>query len=384
MSFKKKLVHVQLLPLMSGVQKVSLDELANLDRTVYERIVVCRSEGEFTERLRSVGVRVHFIPELERKISPRQDFRAFMSLLDFFRIEQPDIVHTHSSKTGIIGRLAAFFARVPLIVHTVHGFSFAGEKSSINKFVFAFLEFIASKLSDKIIVLNDSDAAIAKHQLHVKEGRLVILPNGVDVDCYAQADPDFRYKIRRSVFGIDSDQHLIIAMIGRLWEQKNPLCFVRSAISVVEKHANVSFYLIGDGESRDELEATIFSSGFSDRIHILGWRSDVPDLLNAIDVMVLPSRWEGMPLAILEAMSSSVPIVASDIPGNNHLVRDGIDGILFPVDDSDALSFALVTLIDNPSLRLRFSSQARLRVISEFTLSSRVKKINDIYHVNDL
>lgn len=380
MAFKKKLVHVQLLPLMSGVQKVSLDELENLDQSVYEMIVVCKSEGQFTERLRDINVRVKLIPELERKISPIQDFRAFISLLHFFRIEQPDVVHTHSSKTGILGRFAAFFARVPMVIHTVHGFPFAGEKSLINKVFFGFFEFIASKFTNKIIVLNDSDAAIAKNQLHVTEGRLVILPNGVDINCYAPGDSHIRNNIRKAVFGIESDQHLIIAMIGRLWEQKNPQCFVRAAISVLKKRVNASFYLIGDGEARGELEDMILRSEFSDRIRILGWRSDIPDLLKALDVMVLPSRWEGMPLAILEAMSSSVPVVVSDIPGNHHLVRDGIEGMLFPVDDSEALSLSLVKLIENPALRLNISTQARLRVLSKYTLSTRIEKINSIYH----
>jgi glycosyltransferase involved in cell wall biosynthesis len=123
----------------------------------------------------------------------------------------------------------------------------------------------------------------------------------------------------------------------------------------------------------------IQASGQSNRIRILGWRSDVPELLKALDVMVLPSRWEGMPLAILEAMSSAVPVVASDIPGNHHLVDDGSDGRLFPLDDDAALAKALIDLVDDRAKRARFAAQARAKVLARYTLASRMDKITAIY-----
>lgn len=379
MTHRTKIVHVQLLPLMSGVQKVSLDELAHLDSARYERIAMCKCEGEFTENLRRIGVRVHLVPELERAISPVQDFRAYRALRDFFSREQPDIVHTHSSKTGVLGRLAARAARVPMIVHTVHGFAFPSESRKVVKTVFKLLERLSAKVTDTMVVLNDTDAETARDMLGVPDSRLALLPNGVDIDTYAPADPEKRQELRRSSLGIDSVDDVVIGMVGRLWLQKNPQCFLRAAIQVAGQRSNVSFYMIGDGEFRAELEATINASGHSGRIHILGWRSDVPELLKALDLMVLPSRWEGMPLAILEAMSSAVPVVASDIPGNHHLVRDGRDGRLFPLDDSQALAAALIDLIDDPAKRVRFSAQARAKVLAEYTLSGRMDKITAIY-----
>lgn len=379
MTPRKKIVHLQLLPLMSGVQKVSLDELAHLDPHRYERIAVCKCEGEFTEQLRRIGVRVHLVPELERSISPKRDVRAYLALRRFFRTERPDIVHTHSSKTGILGRLAARAAGVPTIVHTVHGFAFPGESRQTIKAIFKFLERRAGKVTDTMIVLNDADAAIARDLLGVPDSRQALLPNGVDVDTYAPAAPERRQALRRSAFGIDAPDHVVIGMVGRLWLQKNPQCFVRAAIQVTAQREQVSFFMIGDGEFRAELETAIQDSGHADRIRILGWRSDVPDLLKALDVMVLPSRWEGMPLAILEAMSSAVPVVASDIPGNHHLVRDGSDGRLFPLDDADALAGALIDLIDDPTTRSRLSAQARAKVLADYTLSARMDKITAIY-----
>ncbi|WP_343636179.1 glycosyltransferase family 4 protein [Roseateles sp.] len=379
MTTRKKIVHLQLLPLMSGVQKVSLDELAHLDPARYERIAVCKCEGEFTEQLRRIGVRVHLVPELERAISPRRDVQAYLALRDFFRAERPDIVHTHSSKTGILGRLAAKAAKVPTIVHTVHGYAFPGESRQAIKAIFKFLERKAGQVTDRMIVLNDTDKAIARDLLGVPESRLTLLPNGVDVDAYAPASPERRAALRAGEFGVHDADHVIVGMIGRLWLQKNPQCFVRAAIRVTALRPNVSFFMIGDGEFRAELEAAIQASGDAQRIRILGWRSDVPELLKALDLMVLPSRWEGMPLAILEAMSSAVPVVASDIPGNHHLVEDGSDGRLFPLDDDEALAAALIELVDDPGWRARFSAQARAKVLARYTLSARMDKITAIY-----
>lgn len=376
---RKKIVHVQLLPLMSGVQKVSLDELSHLDREKYDPIVICKSDGEFTEQLRNIGVRIQLIPDLERDMRPARDVQAFVKLYSFFKQEKPAIVHTHSSKTGVLGRLAAWCAGVPLIVHTVHGFAFPGESRQWVKAVFRLLERACGTVTDRMIVLNDSDATIARELLGVPHGRQALLPNGVDIDVYAPATASQRCALRKAIFGVADEQRVVIGMIGRLWLQKNPQCFVRAAISVLGQRANVGFYLVGDGEFREELEAAIEASGRAHEIVILGWRSDVPDILKALDVVVLPSRWEGMPLAILEAMSSSVTVVASDIPGNNHLVSDGADGRLFPPDDSSVLASVLIDLIDHPEKRARFGAQAREKIVSRFSLFERMKKIESIY-----
>ena len=275
-----KIIHVQLLPLMSGVQKVSLDELSQLDPIRYERVVVCKCDGEFTENLRRIGVRVHLVPELERTISPVQDIRAYIALRKFFGKERPDIVHTHSSKTGVLGRLAAHAAGVPRIVHTVHGFAFPSESRKLVKAIYMLLERLSGKVTDTMIVLNESDAWIARNMLGIPNNCIIRLPNGVDVDTYAPASRDARLRLRRTAFGVEYDKDIIVAMVGRLWEQKNPQCFVRAAIQVLRTHSNVRFFMIGDGEFRADLEATIEAANLTESIKILGWRNDVTFPLN--------------------------------------------------------------------------------------------------------
>jgi glycosyltransferase involved in cell wall biosynthesis len=375
-----KIIHVQLLPLMSGVQKVCFDELVNLDEENFDRIVICKSEGEFTEKLKRAGIEIHLIPELERDISPLNDLMAFFKTYSFFTNQKPDIVHTHSSKTGIIGRFAARLAGVPRIFHTVHGFSFSGELGPFKARIFKFLELLAAKITNKLIVLNRSDEFIASTTLKVPRDRIVLLPNGVDTENFKPAAFENRIQIRREYYGVDLSEKLIVCMIGRLWRQKNPECFIKAAISVLKVSDDINFFIIGDGELRGAVDNMIIESGYKDNIKILGWRRDIPILLKGADVMVLPSRWEGMPLAIIEAMASGVPVVASDIPGNNHLIQNRGDGFLFPLDDVDALSKIILQLSGDCEMRMKISANAREKVLLNFTLSDRVDRIKKIYY----
>lgn len=376
---KIKIIHIQLFPLMSGVQKVSFDELSNLDSNLFERIVICKSEGEFTRRLQEIGVRVYLVPELRREISPVNDFFAFLHLRAFLTKELPDIVHTHSSKTGFLGRLAARAANVRSVVHTVHGYSFASQTNPILRFIFMCMERIAAFACDKIVVLNLVDANISTKILRISNNKLIMIPNGVDANVYSPPTAELRRRLRMNIFGISDNSHCIIGMVGRLSVQKNPHCFLRAALALAEQYPNTSFVLIGDGELRSEMEYVISGSAHSDRVSIIGWREDIADVLRALDVMVLPSRWEGMPLAILESMAVGVPVIASDIPGNNNLVCDGVNGRLFPSNDAVALAQSIEEFINDPQMRWRYSEEARAKVLVHYSLINRMQEILTIY-----
>lgn len=376
---KMKIIHVQLLPLLSGVQKVTLDEMERLDPTRFDKILICKCPGELTDRLSGLGVRFNYISDLKRDISPINDIRAFFALVKVFLHEKPDIVHSHSSKTGILARFAAYISRVPKIIHTVHGFSFPAESRFLVRSLYYLLEYMAGKITTKLIVLNDEDLGIAAHTLGIPKTRIVLLPNGVDCEVYRPPILCERDKVRKLSYGIDDNKFILIGMVGRLWRQKNPQCFFDAATIVLSSHKNVFFYFIGDGEMRDEIEGMISSHHLSSNVHIMGWRSDVPMLLRGLDIMVLPSRWEGMPLSILEAMASGLPVVVSDIPGNNHIVSHNINGLLFSPEDSNHLARLLLDLIDNKDRRFNISSRARADIIASYRLEGRISSVISLY-----
>ncbi|CAM8649231.1 RfaG Glycosyltransferase [Burkholderiales bacterium] len=376
---KIKIVHVQLLPLLSGVQRVTLDEMAQLDSSIFDRIVVCKCEGELTERLELIGVKFYLIPQLMRELSPVNDFFAFWSLLSFMIKQRPDIVHTHSSKTGILGRFAAFIANVPTIIHTVHGYSFQGEPSRVKKILYRFLEFIAAAVSTKIIVLNEEDRDLSVSFVNVAKNKLLLIPNGVDTDNFSPPSEHLKVALKSNFFGVCDPNHIIIGMVARLSPQKNPICFIEAAFDIAERFNHVSFVLIGDGELRSSLEEMIKSSPHANRFFLLGWRKDVSQLLRSFDLFVLPSLWEGLPLSVLEAMSVGVPVIASNIPGNKHIVSHNFDGRLFLSDDASSLSVEIESLIIDSSLRQLYSKRARKKVINSYSLTLRTRTVSLLY-----
>lgn len=373
-----RITHLQLLPLLSGVQRVTLDELERLDDSA-ERWLLCQELGPLTEGAQASGARVVTVPPLVREIHPLQDLKALWQLWCCFRRERFDVVHTHSSKTGVLGRLAARLAGVSCIVHTVHGFAFPAATSGLQRRIFHAMEWLGARCSHRVICLHEEDARICREQLGLPAEQVVVLANGIDLKKFRPltvgAD---RAALRRSL-GLPVNRQLIL-MVGRLWEQKNPGGLVAAYRRLwAAGDPGADLVLVGDGELQPELAKVVQEAGLTEHVHFLGWRTDTPELLRTSDIFVLPSRWEGMPLAILEAMGSGLPVVVSDIPGNRHLVEDGAQGLLFPVEDDQALATSLRRLIDQPALRQQLGKAGRQKVVAEHDVQHRVEQMSSLY-----
>lgn len=319
-----RIAHVQLLPLLSGVQQVTLDELERLSPG-YQRWLICKEEGPLTMAALKAGAQILTSEALVREIHPRFDFKALWQIWRYCRRHRFDVVHTHSSKTGVLGRLAARLAGVPCIVHTVHGFAFPAAKSRLQRQIFYAMEWLGARCSHLVICLHEEDAHICIKALKLPPERVAILPNGIDLEKFSPlAAGDAR--TLRDELGLPDDRQLII-MVGRLWEQKDPGCLVEAYCQLWQRgDPGADLILVGDGTLREQLQQQVETAGLQAHVHFLGWRTDISDLLRVSDIFVLPSRWEGMPLAILEAMGSGLPAVVSDIPGNRHLVENEKQG----------------------------------------------------------
>lgn len=393
-----RIAHLQLLPLISGVQTVTLEELKRLDRDRFDSYIICQQPGPLSEAAEREGITCLFVPELQRSISPRQDWRAFWRLRALFQEYAFDIVHTHSSKTGVLGRIAARLAGVPVVVHTVHGYGFPLARNRFEKGLFIAMEWTAARCCDAMIVLKESDRLVGRRWLNVPAKKLHLLPNGVNTDTYRPIDQAQRREIRHQRLGIGDDT-MVIGMVGRLWRQKNPACFVdaaaivlerrsvvdpislvEAAAKVLERKSDVRFVILGDGELREVLEESIRRYGIASHLHILGWRTDVPDLLAGLDIFVLPSRWEGLSLALLEALSSGLAVVASDIPGNSAVIVHEVNGLLFRDGDSDDLTGNLLRLLQEPDLRAQLALRGRADVLAHYRIENRIVHITDLYH----
>ncbi|EPI8559764.1 glycosyltransferase family 4 protein [Vibrio fluvialis] len=373
----KKIAHLQLLPLLTGVQRVSLDELTRLSDAQFEKYMLCQSKGLMTDECEKNNIVCHFVPSLVREINLIKDFRAFIDIYKLCKKYQFDIIHTHSSKTGVIGRLAAKLAGVPMIVHTVHGFAFPAAKNYKQKIVFWIMEWIGTLCSDKIICLHEEDKNTARKVLGAADHKLEVLPNGVDLKKYTPASQEKKLTLR-SEFGIPN-KAIVIGMNGRLWEQKNPIALLHSALTILNCRDDVYFLFTGDGDLRQEMDLKIQESGQQENVKLLGWRNDVNNILKAMDIFVLPSLWEGMPLAIIEAQATGLPCIVSDIQGNNHLVKDNVNGLLFDLSSENQLTTQLEKLIESEEYRLRLGEKALDLVISKYNVDTRSNKLSAIY-----
>lgn len=374
-----KIAHLQLLPLVTGVQRVTLDELERLDTDKFTPYIICKESGPLTDEAESKAITCLLSNNLVREISPKRDLLAFWELYRLFRQYRFDVVHSHSSKTGVIGRIAAKLAGVPMVVHTVHGFAFPAAKNKLEKCIFFAMEWLGTKCSDKIICLHDADREIAKNQLGASDSQLEVLANGVDTTKYSPATSEIKLSMCKEL-GLPQDA-VIVGMVGRLWKQKNPQAFVDTALRLLSTNVNAHFVLVGDGELKTVLEEQVNQAGFSDNVHFLGWRNDTPQLLKSFDIFVLPSLWEGMPLAILEAQATGLPCVVSNIQGNNHLVTHNVDGFLFDLDKPEELALYIARFIKDEALRTKFGISGRDTILKKHDIDERIKEIARLYQI---
>ncbi len=375
---KVRIAHLQLLPLLTGVQRVTLEELRRLDRGRFEPFLICQRPGPLSEAAEREGISCLFVEELVREISPPRDWRALRRLRDLFRRNAFDVIHTHSSKPGILGRIAGRQAGVPVIVHTVHGYAFPAARSLAERLLYLGLEWLGARCCDAMILLKVGDLDLARRHLRVPGHKVHLVPNGIDTDLYRPREGMERSALRRRLLGVD-DGSIAVGMVGRLWRQKNPACLIRAAARVLAERRDVRFFLAGDGELRGELQGMIRAQGMDERVSLLGWRDDIPELLASLDIFVLPSRWEGLPLAILEAQSAGLPVIASDIPGNRDAVVEDGDGLLFPDDGSVELSRCILNLCADRERMRRMGRAGRGKVAARYRIEDRVKRMQDLY-----
>jgi len=327
------------------------------------------------EKAKTQGVKVIPLPSLVRSISPIKDFKALFSLVWLMFKERPDIVHTHSSKAGILGRLAAKMAFVPNIIHTPHGHVFYGHFGPFASKMFLWVEKLFSKFTDRMVALTDGEKRDYIGLSVCSPEKLLKIHSGVDVARYMQPNGNMVEK-KRSL-GLDQTE-AVIGFVGWLLPIKGPLYLIKAMEYVWPQHPEASLVFIGKGDLDVDLRARALRMNANGRVKFLGWREDIVEIMPIFDMLVLPSLNEGMGRVLVEAMAAGKPVVASRVGGIPDLVRHDETGYLVPPADEKALANGIKKLLDDPEKAKQMGLRGQ-EYCRQFSLEAMIEKLDDLY-----
>ncbi len=400
MSEKIRVLHIITRMVRGGAQENTLANVAGLSPDLWESSLVTGPalgpEGSLEPECLVAGVRMLRVPEMVRELAPRSDWAAYQRLVSLFRKERPHLVHTHTSKAGILGRLAARKAGVPAVVHTPHGHVFHGYAGGLKTRLFVQAERHTARMADRLIALTPNEL---REHLELGIGapdRWREVHSGINFAPFKH----FRGKREeaRRLLGLP-DRGLVIGTVGRLVEIKGQThlieAFARLANRLASRmpsgHPAPHLVLIGDGDLHQQLVSQAMAAGLavfsdskpapSDRatVHFPGLRKDVAALLPAFDLFALPSLNEGMGRVLVEAMAMELPCVASRVSGIPDVVVDGETGLLVPPADPAALAEALESLALDPDRARAMGEAGRRRAVPGFSVEEMLRRLESIY-----
>lgn len=335
-------------------------------------------EGSLVDRARQGGYDLIELPELIRAVNPWMDMRARRCLCMEFQRLQPDVVHTHSSKAGIVGRFAARDARVPHVVHTIHGMSFNRTQSWPVRRTYAWLEWLAARRSHAIVTVADTmiDQTIAAGVC--RGDKLLTVYSGMEVARFTPSS-EARAAARRQWGASDDD--IVVGTVARLFRRKGYEQLLPVMAQAVHREPRLRFVWIGDGAQRSDYEAELNRLGLTDRTTLVGLipPDEVPQQLAGCDILAHTSQWEGLPRAVVQALLLQIPAVAFDIDGTPEVVLDGRTGRLLPLNDLPGFAEALCTLAVDGDLRRRMGRAGREHCLTRFDSRTMVDQLERLY-----
>ena len=359
-----------------GGGAVVIMQLARLAADLGWETQVLTTDPIFQSELRRAGIGIVDLDVIRREIRPTRDLAGLWRLVGFLRQNRYTIVHTHTSKAGIVGRLAARLAGVPVVVHTAHGFAFHERSPRSVVRACALAERIAGIWCDRIITVSRFHRSWAIELGIAKTPKVIAIPNGIPPE---RVRPDRDRLAIRSLLGVAPDE-LVILSAGRLAPQKG-LEYLMEALPVLERQLPQPFsvWLAGEGPLEAKLRALAAVQARSGRVRFLGFREDIGNLLEGADLIVLPTLREGLSIALIEAMAAGKPVIATSIGSNCELTGNGAAGLLVPPEDPAALATAIRELAVHPERADQLGQEARRRYLSFYTLDQMLDRYKQEY-----
>jgi len=345
---------------------------------------VSSNEGDMTYLAGEFGVKPLVIPELHREPDIISDIITFFKLYKFIKKERPDVIHTHSSKAGLIGRIVARLLGVPVVIHTIHGHVFHSYFSRPKTIFFIFLESLLAGITDRIVAISETLKKEIKEYLGLKDdAKLALIPLGFDLDRFLQSDKDDRGDELRGELGIEKEA-IVIGAVGRLTAVKNRKMFLETAREIKKANSskNIKFLIVGDGELKEELMALADKLDIRKDVIFAGWRKneDMHLVYRAMDIVTLTSLNEGTTVSAIEALAGARPVVTTAAGGVKDVIEDNKSGFIVPINDVDAFSNKVSALINDKEKRDGFGSHGRDFVKNKYSSKRLITDIEKLYY----
>lgn len=370
-----KILHLITRSIVGGSQDNTFCTAERHDRSRFEVHVACNPDGAWVERAQAAADVFHPLPDLVMPIRPLQDLRALVAIIKLLRRERFDLVHTHTAKAGFLGRLAAALCDVPLVVHTYHAFPFHDHMPNWKRRLFIFMEQFVRRCTHGFITVSERERELGLQTNVLSSSNSRTIYSGID---FQKLDQPGQSEELRQQLQIPPD-HTVILMAGRLDAQKAPQLLLQAFRRVLDSHPRTSLLIAGDGELRPLVEETIAQLKLTENVKLLGFRSDLPDLIKASDLFALSSLWEGLGRAMTEAMLLGKAVVVPNANGIPEIVHDGETGLLYETGNVAQLAARLCWLLEHPREREDLGQHARELTRDLFDLSEMVDRIEDFY-----
>jgi glycosyltransferase involved in cell wall biosynthesis len=378
-----RIAHVITRMIVGGAQENTLLCCQDLIRLFGDDVLLVTGpslgpEGELLRQGRGGEVPLALVPSLRRAIHPWNDWQAYRAVRGILRDFQPDVVHTHSAKGGVLGRLAAHALRVPAIVHTVHGAPFHSYQHAAARTAFRWCETYAARRCHSLVSVADAMTDLLVDAGVAPRDKFTTIYSGMDVEPFLAAD-EHRQRVRAEL-GY-SDQHVVIGKIARLFYLKGHEYLIAAASRVAQVCPTVRFLLVGDGLLRRELENQIRQAGLESYFQFTGLvpPQRIPELVGAMDVLVHVSLREGLARALPQALIAGKPVVSYDVDGAREVVIDGETGYLLAPKSMEPLGEALIRLAGDAALRQRLGRCGRQRFTEQFRHEHMTRQLRALY-----
>jgi glycosyltransferase involved in cell wall biosynthesis len=372
-----KVLHIHTLPVISGSGLNTYLSMKGMNKAAYKADLACAPGGKLIDLVRGQGMNVIPFKNLVQPLHPVKDVLILIDLIRFLKKERYHIVHTHNSKAGFVGRLAAKLAGVPVIVHTVHGFAFHDQEPAWRQMLFRDMERLASRWCDRMIFISQPLIEWALRERIVGRQKVLKIYSGIDLARFHPVTEDEKRSLRRK-WRI-REQSAVIGIVSKLWDGKGHEILIRAFKELREEINDAVLVIVGDGYLHGKLVDLVRTLGLCDDVIFTGFQMDVSEIIATFDVAVLPSLFEGMGRVVLEAMAMEKPVVASRVGGIPDLVHDGVNGILISPGSVQELRSSLVRTLRHPVMAREMGERGRKRINAEFSADTMVQSIEGAY-----